>query len=189
MSDRDRLAAEFADGLELFFGDASDAHARVYAQFQTSEREGLTLAGRLRGPTCAYAHTLQTTLQFADRGPGPSLLAESYVLEPSFWTPDLPHLYRAELELRRAGEVIARIERPFGMRPLGAIGRKLMFDSRRWVLRGLLAYEAGSTDLQTWRASSLAMVVHNPSDALCDEASRLGVLLVAELAAAQTSEI
>src|SRR3954454_8553352 len=110
MSDRARLAADFAEGLELFFGDASDAHARVYAQFQTPDRDGLTLAGRLRGPTCAYAHTLQTTLQFVDRGPGPSLLAEAYVLEPSFWTPDLPHLYRAELDLRRGSELIAHIE-------------------------------------------------------------------------------
>ncbi|HTM54635.1 MAG TPA: hypothetical protein VL175_11435 [Pirellulales bacterium] len=189
MSDRDRLANEFAERLELFFGDASDAQARVYAQFQTSEREGLTLAGRLRGPTCAYADTLQTTLQFVDRGPGPSLLAEAYLLEPSYWTPDFPHLYRAELELRRGSEVIARTERPFGLRPLGAIGRKLVLDSRRWVLRGLLADETQNTDLPSWRASSMAMVVHNPSDELCDEASRLGVLLVAELAAEHTNEI
>lgn len=189
MSNRDRLAVEFAQRLELFFGDASDAHARVYAQFQTSETEGLTLAGRLRGPTCAYADTLQTTLPFVDRGPGPSLLAEAYVLEPSFWTPDLPHLYRAELELRRGSEVIARTERPFGLRPLGAIGRKLVLDSRRWVLRGLLAGEAENADLASWRASSMAMVVHNPSDKLCQEASRLGVLIAAQLSAEQTSEI
>src|SRR6476646_8207256 len=158
MSDRDRLAAEFAERLELFFGDASDAQARVYAQFQTSQREGLTLAGRLRGPTCAYADTLQTTLPFVDRGSGPSLLAEAYLLEPSFWTPDLPHLYRAELELRRGSEVIARTERPFGLRPLGAIGRKLVLDSRRWVLRGLLADETQNTDFAAWRISSMAMV-------------------------------
>jgi hypothetical protein len=189
MSDRAQLAADFTEHLELFFGDASDAHARVYAQFKTADRDGLTLAGRLRGPTCAYAHTLQTTLHLADRGPGPSLLAEAYVLEPSFWTPDLPHLYRAEVELSRGGEVIARAERPFGLRPLGVIGRKLMFEARRWVLRGVLANEAATSDLETWRASSAAIVIPNPSDALCDEASRLGVLLVAELTAADATEI
>lgn len=189
MSNRDRLAVEFAQRLELFFGDASDAHARVYAQFQTSHREGLTLAGRLRGPNCAYADTLQTTLPFVDRGPGPSLLAEAYLLEPSFWTPDLPHLYRAEVELRSGSEVIARAKRPFALRPLGAIGRKLVLDSRRWVLRGLLAGEAEDADPPSWRASSMAMVVHNPSNELCEGASRLGVLLAAQLSAEQTSEI
>ena len=40
---------------------------------------------------------------FVDRGPGASLLAEAIVPEPCFWTPEMPHLYQAEVQLRRGG--------------------------------------------------------------------------------------
>ncbi len=116
----DPLADEFDEGLEIFFGGAADALARVYARFGGASAGGpLRLVGTLRGPACQYAQTLPANYPFVDQGPGPSLLAAAVVPEPCFWTPDMPHTYRAELRLERAGQVVARAERTVGIRPLG----------------------------------------------------------------------
>jgi hypothetical protein len=175
--------------LEIFFGDVSDAMCRVYARCLAKDVEGCTLGGSLTGPACAYAHTLPATLPLVDRGPGDAPLAAAYVPEPCFWTPDMPQLYRARIQLYREGRVLASAERIMGIRALGATGRKLVYDAKRWVLRGVRAVAVPPTDLETWRGSGTAMIVSNPSDSLCEQASRVGVLLVAEIDAFDPREI
>jgi hypothetical protein len=101
----------------------------------------------------------------------------------------MPHLYDAELELRAGGQVVARAKRVVGLRRLGGGLRQLIFDGKNWVLRGVLADELPPTDLAEWHDAETAMCVRNPSDALCDAASRAGVLLVAELGKADVHEI
>jgi hypothetical protein len=92
--DRDALAGH----LELFFGDAHDATARVYARLPCDETTtGYHLAGELIGPECRFAQTLSARVPFQDCGPGESLLAEAVVPDPCFWTPELPMLYRAKI--------------------------------------------------------------------------------------------
>jgi hypothetical protein len=182
-------SAEFTAGLEIFFGDVSDALCRVYARRSGADSQDCTLSGTLSGPMCPYAHTLPVTLAFVDRGPGEFPLAEAYVPEPCFWTPEMPHVYRAQVQLCKDGRVVATAERIVGIRTLGAIGRKLLYDSKRWVLRGVRAAAVPATDLDEWRTSGAAMIVSNPGDALCEQASRIGVLLVAELDAFENDEI
>jgi hypothetical protein len=175
--------------LEIFFGDVSDAMCRVYARWPGADARGCTLNGTLTGPVCPYAHTLPVTLAMVDRGPGEFPLAEAYVPEPCFWTPDMPHVYRAQVHLCRDGRVLATAERIVGIRTLGVAGRKLLYDAKRWVLRGVRAAALPPTDLEVWRSSGAAMIVSNPSDALCEHASRVGVLLVAELDGFERDEI
>ncbi len=181
---------DFADRLEVFFGDANDAISHVYARLRGSEAvEGWQLAGSLTGPSCLYAETLPATFSFVDRGPGKSLLAEALVPEPCFWTPDMPQQYRAKLQLRQDGRVVASAERSIGLRTLGAHGRKLIYDGKRWVLRGICKDELPAIRLADWREGCAAMVVYSPDDALCQEASRVGVLIVAQLDAPNVTEI
>jgi Glycosyl hydrolases family 2 len=189
MSDPILNDADFSDQLELFLGEASDALCRVYARLRGASQPNWRLAGCLRGPSCPYAHTLEATLPLVDRGPGSSLLAEAIVTEPSFWTPDMPHLYRADVELLDGQRVLARARRPLGLRTLGALGRKLLFDGKRWVLRGVLADEVPQTELAAWHEAGTAVVAHNPPDAVLAEASRLGVLVVAHVTSDETHEI
>ena len=183
-------ADEFADRIDLFFGAASDAVCRIYARLSSSDdHAGFQLAGTLTGPTCAYAETLPATFSLVDRGPGASLLAEAVVPEPCFWTPQMPHLYLADVQLREGGRVVARLKRPFGIRPLGAAGRKLIYAGKNWVLRAVSADAVSKTDLPQWRDADSAMLVRNPDDALCAAASRVGVLVLADLEAANVDEI
>jgi hypothetical protein len=180
----------FADRLEVFFGDASDALCHVYARLRGPEAaQGLQLRGSLKGPSCLYAQTLPATHPLVDRGPGQSLLAEAIVPEPCFWTPEMPHLYRVDVRLERGADVLAREERFFGIRRLAAGGRKLIYDGKRWVLRGISRDKLPTTELASWHESDVAMLVRNPDNALCLEASRVGVLLVARLKPSELNEI
>jgi hypothetical protein len=160
---------------------------RVYAALQRTDAQiGLQLRGTLSGPHCQYADTLPTTYRFIERGPN---LAEALVPEPCYWTPQMPLLYDAVLELHDRGRVVARAERILGICRRGVRRRNLVLEGQSWVLRGVAADEVPHADLDEWHAAETAMCVRNPSDALCDAASRLGVLLVAELGKAESHEI
>ena len=175
---------EFAERLEIFFGAASEAVCRVYARLDLLDGDAsLRLGGTLTGPTCAYSQTLQATFQFIDRGPGRSLLAEAVVPEPCFWTPELPHVYRADVELRHGDEPLARVERTVGIRRLGAAGRNLVYGGKGWVLRAVSAGELLRGELSCFHDFDTAMHARSPDQAVCEAASRVGVLLVAELEA------
>ncbi len=182
--------AEFDQQLEVFFGRTSDAVAYVYARLTGVPADGSwQLSGSLTGPVCRYAETLPARSLLVDRGPGASLLAAAAVPEPCFWSPEMPHLYDVEVELRHEGKVLATAQRLFGFRNLGAAGGKLIYDAKRWVLRAVAADEAAASKLDDWRESSTAMLVANPSDALCEAASRAGVLLVTEVSRAGRADL
>jgi hypothetical protein len=204
------------DALELFFGEATDAEARVYARLPwDGPLDGWRLTGTLTGPECRFAKTLPAKFDFHDLGPGQGLLAEAIVTEPCFWTPDLPFLYRCTVELRMTGAGGAAeapvyssrsavmsphvehgihsaassrrsvrstlVERWFGIRRLGAIGRSLYLDGKRWVARGVCRDQADISDLAAAREASAVLRVGPPDNALCLEASHLGVPLLVNL--------
>jgi hypothetical protein len=183
--------------LDLFFGAASESMCRVYARLDTSspspaagrKREAWHLSGTLSGPYCEYATTLPATIPLVDCGPGPQPLAEARLPDPCFWTPAMPHRYRARIELRESGHVIAVVERTFGIRPLAASGRSLRYGAKSWVLRGISRAEISPGTLEEWHAAEVAMLVAAADDATCEAASRLGVLLVAELERPQPEEV
>lgn len=172
--------------LEIFFGDANNAVARVYARLQTSGLpEGCSLSGQVVGPTCEYSGTLAAKVPFVVKrsmgSDAATLVAEAIVPDPCFWSQDLPFLYQAEIELRRGGELLAAESRTFGIRPLGANKRRMIWEGRPWVLRAADAHELPERPLQHWRDADLAMLVENPTEELCREASRYGAVLVADL--------
>ena len=102
------------DGFEIVAGDVSDLEARVIVRFGGAH---VQLRGLLRGPFCEKAHTLPAdyplvALSGADIG----AVAEAVVTDPCSWSPELPHLYRVEVEALRNGEVIASYQGELGLR-------------------------------------------------------------------------
>jgi hypothetical protein len=171
----------------LFFGDANPAQARVYARWRVGDQfsgdvERLTLAGQLVGPQCEFAQTLPARIPFVGGRSAGALTAEAVVPDPCFWTPELPFLYRAELELRHGAEKIGTCERLIGIRRLGVRGRWLSFEGKRFVLRGMRCDDWSEDSAAFARETWTAMVLADPSDEVCEFASRRGVLLVADLA-------
>jgi hypothetical protein len=182
------MPVDFDERLELFFGETSDAVARVYARLRGFDL-GAELSGNLTGPSCMYAETLPARFALVDRGPGGSLLAEAVVPEPCFWTPEMPQLYQANVRLRRDGNVLARAERLLGLRALGPANRNLFYHGKRWVLRGAYRRSLTPQSLAQWHAGDVAMVVREGDDPLFAQASRVGVLIVVELEAADPDAI
>lgn len=183
--------AEQQPRCEVFFGAASPAEARVYARGLTSgatlNAGSLKLAGRLVGPQCEFANTLPARLPLLDRSTKNECLAEAIVPDPCFWTPELPFLYRAELELLRDGQSIKKYRLPLGIRRFGARGRSLQFEGARFVLRGGWAqmgsgeWKVGNDEETRFaRESWTATVIHRPSDEWCEMASSRGVLTIAD---------
>ncbi|HJT35392.1 MAG TPA: hypothetical protein VJ783_25425 [Pirellulales bacterium] len=175
------------DRLEIFFGEANNAAARVYARLLDEDlTDNSRLTGRVIGPTCPYSQTLSATIPLRAKSAGVSaggaLLAEAVVPDPCFWTTELPFLYRVELQVRQGDQVLASAQRLLGIRRMGTHRRRLLFEGRGWVARGVDVREVPERPLADWRAADLAMIVEQPDDELCAEASRLGVLLIAELA-------
>jgi len=184
------LVTDSLDRIEVFFGEANNAEARVYARLEFTKAPGdCRLAGRVIGPTCEYAHTLSAAIPLimkrlpanAITAQPPALLAEAVVPDPCFWSAELPFLYRVEVELHRGTELLAKTQRLFGIRPLGAVRRRLVFEAKPWVPRGMNLGGVPQAPLSEWRAADLAMVVECPSETLCGDASRLGALVVAEI--------
>lgn len=186
------MQTAFDDRLELFFGAATESICHVYARLATPDpARRWQLAGTLVGPACAYASTLPATYRFTDRTSPTGLLAEALVPDPCYWTPQLPHLYDVELELVEDGRVVETVRRGFGIRRLAADKRtrNWMFDGASWVLRGATAEALPQTDLGAWREAETVMCVRNPNDALCEAASRQGVLLLAKLGGNELDEV
>ncbi|MGE0757142.1 MAG: hypothetical protein AB7F89_03280 [Pirellulaceae bacterium] len=178
-------------GLPVFFsGDLSPQRASLYARWDDLPGgQDWTVRGTLRGPHCRLARTLPVTVAFQDLGAGPTLLARAVLTDPCYWSSELPACYLAVLELRREGEVVQQLEQPIGIRDLEIRGRNLYWAGQRWVLRGVHQELAPDEPLASWRELAAAMVVRDPSDELCREASAEGVPLVVPMTGGEVDAI
>ena len=174
--------------LQIIYGDMSPNVARLFARLPLPDPDGDSdpdgdwrLTGSIRGPESEYAATLPTTFTLRDLGPGKSLLAAVTIADPCFWSPHYPMLYEVRVDLFRGRELAATKTWSLGLRRLGASGRDLILESRRWVLRAAQRSMSATTDLQDWRETDTAMFVAMPDAALLEQASRRGQLLVVAL--------
>jgi hypothetical protein len=179
------------ESLQVFFGDTNPALARVYARLAAVPAgSNVKLSGTVSGPVCEYSHTLSATTRFLERGSAPALLAEAVVADPCFWSPELPMLYRVQVEVRENRELLAATDRWLGIRPLAASGRRLLDCGRNLVLRGSIRPQAASVaSLAEWHAAEAAIWLDDPTDELLAEASRLGVWLVVTVTPATLARI
>lgn len=176
-----------APRIEAVLGQADDMRAEVYARLVGAADGGRpVLHGRLSGPRCTLATTLPTSLRLVDLGGTPPV-ARGILTEPSYWTPEMPNLYRLEAEATASGTTIARVDRLIGLRRLGVRGRSLWLDGRRWVPRGL-ALPAADFDAAVLRAATMAALIDDPPESLCAAADAAGVAVVAVVDAAASAD-
>src|SRR5437763_15625817 len=80
--------------------------------------------GRLMGPTCRYAGTVEVAYPLRSLGPsqkppaseGPALTTRVVIPEPSFWDPESPFLYHGPVELWEDGERREQVTVRHGLR-------------------------------------------------------------------------
>ncbi len=170
------------DQIDVFFGDANPAEARVYVRVRpgdalaAADLAALEIEAHVAGPECRFAKTLPARVAMIDRGPGETRLLEAVVPDPSFWTPDLPMLYNVTVTCR-LGERSQTFQRMLGIRRFGAKGRSLYLDGERWAPRG--AWMRVRTEVELKEALECGAVLCGPqtNSLICEEASRLGVPL------------
>ena len=115
-------------------------------------------------------------------------VARAIFTEPSFWTPELPHLYRLEVRLLCDERDVAVIDRMVGLRRLGVRGRSFWFDGRRWVPRCVASEAVGDAVTSLVSAAAAAWVV-DPDEAWLAAADEAGVAVMAVLPAAMTPDM
>ena len=109
--------------IEIFARDVSDVEGYVYARFVSPSdvadqprNEPIQLTGTLKGPYCKRARTLPTEFVFRDLGPEQVGLAEAIVSDPCVWSPELPHLYQADVKARQGERVLGEYHGTIGLR-------------------------------------------------------------------------
>jgi beta-galactosidase/beta-glucuronidase len=103
--------------IEIVVGDVTDVEARVIARYHGSS-DGVVLRGTLRGPFCERGRTLPAELMFRDVSNADRVQAEALVPDPCMWTPEMPHLYQANVEARQGEQLIAEYHGTIGLRRL-----------------------------------------------------------------------
>jgi len=103
--------------IEIVVGDVTDVEARVIARYHGATG-GVVLRGTLRGPFCEKARTLPAEFEFKDFGNGNGVQVETVVPDPCMWTPEMPHLYQADIEARQCEQLIAEYHGTIGLRRL-----------------------------------------------------------------------
>ncbi|MAT70172.1 MAG: hypothetical protein CMJ58_11700 [Planctomycetaceae bacterium] len=141
-------------------------------------------AGVIRGPFCQFARTLPANFPLQPLPPlaGRPPAAAATIVDPCYWTPELPFEY----ELQCEGDAPPQ---RFAFRRWYAVGAAFQLSGKRTVLRGAAvssAFARESEDaiaelLQTARDTESALVVPRPPLAFCEQASREGVALVVDL--------
>jgi hypothetical protein len=172
--------------VEIFVGQATNMGARIYVgvrsdiAFEQVARPR-RLTGSVSGPECRYARTLPIHVPLRETDSKSPLLAEALVPDPCFWTPQMPHLYQVQADIYDGHDKIGQCGAMFGIRRFTTRGCNLILDEKRFVIRGTASITPWAESIQRWHDAELAALVTDPNDELCAEASRCGVLLIAEL--------
>jgi len=109
------------------------------------------------------------------------------VPDPCFWSTQLPALYDVHVELCDGSRVVTTFDQTIGIRRLGAAGPNLLWEGKRWVLRGvgsqqqITLTDSGAEYVATFRDATAAMVLVDPDPSICSHASQAGVIVIAQL--------
>ena len=109
------------DTIEIIVGEVNDVEAHVFARMikSATDAEGVDekveIVGTLRGPFCESSRTLPAQFTFKKVEPG---LAEVVLPDPCLWSPELPHVYHAEVTARQGGQIVGEFQGAIGLNRL-----------------------------------------------------------------------
>ncbi|MGI9428380.1 MAG: hypothetical protein ACR2NM_06965 [Bythopirellula sp.] len=177
--------------IRFFVHEQTESSASVVLEFP---RDGdvAALTGRLVGPHCQVARTLPADFSFK-KTTLPANLPEalSYlngvtwyktqVIDPCYWTPELPFLY--DLQLAVEFEDGSSVDRQLrvGLTRWGPQWRDLRLENRRIVLRGASIEQPTVDVIPAARDASSALLITQYDDSFCAAADQAGVIVGLDL--------
>jgi len=175
----------------LFDARLTPAEAEIWAHIEPEHLTPATeVRGRLTGPHCLYASTVEVAYSWRERSrraedvARPNIQVRAVIPEPSLWDPESPFLYRGFLELCERGQTLDRVEFLHGLRDFGVTPGGLRWNGRAFPLQGVECdhlTEAAAGRLRSDGSNLLLATSQNAAN-LCAITDRLGFLLLARVA-------
>jgi hypothetical protein len=142
------------------------AEAEVWIAATTEQLTPTTeLRGRLMGPRCPYASTVEVAYPLRPLPPDRSASESSgltmrvVIPEASLWEPESPFLYQGPIELWQDGRRCDRVTLSHGLRSFHLGEGGLRVNSRPLILRGRCVSECSDADALALRQSGCNLLV------------------------------
>ncbi len=144
------------------------------------------LRGRLVGPRCPYATTVEVAYPLREQArgddpeDGPRLVLRAVIPEPSLWDAEAPFLYEGPLELWQDGVLCAQAALRHGLRSFHLGPRGLRWNGRQTALRGVARDRCDRAEATRLRAAgyNVLLAPAEAAGALADVADRFGFFLL-----------
>jgi hypothetical protein len=154
----------------------------------TAERQTPTteLRGRLMGPRCPYAGTVEVAYPLRTLPPdraaeSPGLTKRVIIPEACLWEPESPFLYQGPIELWQDGQRGDRVALSHGLRSLHLDERGLRINGRPRTLHGRWVTVCSDADARTLRQAGCNLLIAPVEEStlpLWEQADRLGFLML-----------
>jgi hypothetical protein len=168
------------------------AEAEVWITvFPERVTSGTRVEGRLTGPRCPYASTVEVAyplrehLRYYEREDQPRIVLRVLIPEPNLWDPISPFLYEGTLELWDGRDRCEQRSMCHGLRTVTLGPRGLRWNQQPLTVRGLALGPGAGVDcrgLHDAGYNALVVPVSAESARLWDEADRYGLLMVGRIA-------
>lgn len=159
-----------------------------------TESATLEVHGRLMGPRCLYASTVEVAYPLRPFGRLPdgwSPLARRVIVpEASLWEPESPFLYQGPVELWQDGACCDRISISRGLRRLQLGPDGVLLNGRAFNIRGASTFpetESEARELRQRGINTLLAPVGEKAAKQWDAADRWGFFLIGQLDGSEAS--
>jgi hypothetical protein len=179
-------------------GRRDPAEAEIWIAVRPERLTSSTqVQGRLMGPRCPYASTVEVAYPFREQSRQyekegePRLILRAIVPEPSFWDPESPFLYEGPVELWQGKERCDRVHLRHGLRDLRLGPRGLRLNGRSLTLHGVVRDECSEEECRSLHQASCNLVVAPltpEATPLWDLADRFGFLVLGRIATTKDFE-
>lgn len=118
----------------------AEAEVRVSVNLATEPPAGTDLAGRVLGPSCRYAETIEVAYPLRPLpapGEAPTRRhARAIIPEPNWWSPETPFLYELRADLRDGGRRTEVVRLTHGLRSALLSPHEVRWNGQPMELRG-----------------------------------------------------
>ena len=165
----------------------SELWVTVFPEQLTSTTQ---IRGRLMGPRCAYASTVEIAYPWREwsrqyeKDGEPSVCLRIIIPEASFWDPESPFLYEGRLELWQGGECCDQVEISAGLRTVNLGPQGIRWNGRLLKLRGAIVGQLQKDDARRLRETGCNALLAAPTSAAVDlwsAADRFGFLMLGRI--------